>query len=595
MTIAWVSLLLASTGDSTQSLSYMMKPAMAAGPLNKQLDELDAAKRHVSGQSAARLSRLLTQLGRRRFPDAASLVRFHDALLFFRAHPPNARILRQVESQLKTTAARVEFLRRRNTDLSLFEAEEAGGVAGTTLASRLGYEEVRWLAARFPGQLSIDWSDFERENQLGATLPRFIPLLDDEAFVEADVPYREWLRAACGGERRELAWLLERFERLPLTLDEKAELFTALDLVIRWELGDATVSRTHARRAVKKVFWQREPLLRRKDVSLAVDLATPIRVERLNEREGQKIVDMCREATTVRYRELWGTTRGDPRQVVRAEVGRGVEIFLWGLPPERRLPLRAYVAGFTLKNGIPINYIEAISLFEWVEVGFNTFYAYREGETAWVYGKALRLLHQILGATCISVYPYQIGKSNEEAITSGAFWFYRKLGFRAMRPELERLAQQEEAKIAADPQHRTPAATLRRLAQGHIVYELPAAERGAWDRFQIRNLGFKVGQRMARDFGGDPAILRQAAAKSAARALGAHPERWPEQQAKAFANWSLVLSLVPDLARWSASEKSALVEAIRAKAGRSEGKYSKLLTGHRRLRRAVLRFGSGPA
>lgn len=546
-------------------------------------------------EPATRLSQLLTRLGRTRFADAPSLVRFHDVLLFFRVYPPSAQILRQVESLLKTTAGRVELLRKRRADFSLFDQEEAGGVAGTSLSSRLGYEEVRWLAARFPGQLSIDWSDFERDAQLGATLPRWIPLLEDEANVEADVAYRDWLRAACGRGKRELGWLLQRFERLPLTIEEKNELFTALDLTIRWELGDSPVSRTHARRPVKRIFFHRETLIRRKDVSLAADLATPIRVEKLSEREGQKIVDMCREATTVRYRELWGTTRGDARQVVRSEVGRGVEIFLWGLPPERRLPLRAYLAGFTLKNGIPINYIEAISLFEWVEVGFNTFYAYREGETAWIYGKALRLLHQMLGATCISVYPYQIGKDNEEAIASGAFWFYRKLGFRAMRPELEKLAEQEEAKIAADPRHRTPATKLRRLAQGHIVYEMAAAERGAWDRFHIRNLGFKVGQRMAREFGGDAATLREAATRSAARALGIHPERWPEQQRKAFGNWALVLNLVPDLARWSASEKSALVEAIRAKAGHSEARYSKLLVGHPRLRRAILRLGSGPA
>jgi len=34
--------------------------------------------------------------------------------------------------------------------------------------------------------------------------------------------------------------------------------------------------------------------------------------------------------------------------------------------------VRFYVAGFSLKNGVPINYIEAIGLCEWIEVGFNT-------------------------------------------------------------------------------------------------------------------------------------------------------------------------------------------------------------------------------
>ena len=72
-------------------------------------------------------------------------------------------------------------------------------------------------------------------------------------------------------------------------------------------------------------------------------------------------------------------------------------------------------------------------------------------ETAWVYAQTLRLLHQLHGTRAISVYPYQIGDDNEEAIASGAFWFYRKLGFRSMHPDLEKLAQAEERKVQANP------------------------------------------------------------------------------------------------------------------------------------------------
>ena len=138
--------------------------------------------------------------------------------------------------------------------------------------------------------------------------------------------------------------------------------------------------------------------------------------------------------------------------------------------PQWRLPLRAYYAGFTLKNGVPINYFEAIGLFEWIEVGFNTFYAFREGETAWVYSKVLHLLHQLAGVTCFSVYPYQIGQDNEEAIQSGAFWFYRKLGFRPGRPDLLALTEREEKKIARDSGHRTFATNLAQAGRGtHVL------------------------------------------------------------------------------------------------------------------------------
>jgi hypothetical protein len=301
--------------------------------------------------------------------------------------------------------------------------------------------------------------------------------------------------------------------------------------------------------------------------------------------------DMLRATTTVRYRELYGITHGDPNSVVRVDAGRGVEIFLWGLPPDRRLPLRAYHAGFTLKNGVPINYIEGITICERMEIGFNTFYTFREGESAWVYATVLRLLHQMVGVTCISIDPYQIGHNNEEAIESGAFWFYRKLGFRPTQTQLARLMAKEERKITANPGYRTPARILRQLAAGSIVYEAPGTPRGDWDRFAIRNLGIAVQRRMSEDFEGDAAKIRTASADSLARVLGTAVPRKGEPGYRCFEDLALVLALIPDLAKWTVSEKEELAEIIGAKTKTSELRYARLLQRHTRLRAALIKLG----
>jgi hypothetical protein len=172
--------------------------------------------------------------------------------------------------------------------------------------------------------------------------------------------------------------------------------------------------------------------------------------------------------------------------VVRADLGRGVVAYICGVPPEHRLPLRAYHAGMFFKNGVPIGYIECLTLFEHVEVGFNLYYTFREGETAWLYARVLRLFRQLLLVSCFAVDPYQIGHHNEEAIESGAFWFYRKLGFRPAEPQVARALQIEERKLRADPAYRTPARTLRRLAGGWMIYEMPGSRQGDWDRFETR-------------------------------------------------------------------------------------------------------------
>jgi hypothetical protein len=241
---------------------------------------------------------------------------------------------------------------------------------------------------------------------------------------------------------------------------------------------------------------------------------------------------------------------------------------------------------------VPINYIEAIGLCEWMEVGFNTFYTFRGGEAGWIYAQVLRCLCHLMGTTCISVYPYQLGNGNEEAIESGAFWFYRKLGFRPGRADLQRLVEREEQKIAADRNYRTPARTLKRLAAGHVFYELPGSEIGAWDKFSTRNIGLRVNRNMARHFGGDSTRIRRESGRAGARILGVHPSSWSKLEKTSFDNFALVLALIPDLSSWKREEKDALVAVIRARPKPDEMRYVHLTQQHDRLREALLKLGS---
>src|SRR5713101_2816233 len=342
-------------------------------------------------------------------------------------------------------------------------------------------------------------------------MPRFSPLLEEDAMVEAHVPYRIWLRAA-KGRRNDLGWIVDRFESLRISNQAKAELYDSLKLHVIWKFG-VRASRTSMKLPVRKIFFHRAPLIQRRDVSLGKELSSaPIPIERLSRAAGERILDQARETSAVRYRELHGFTYGDSRRVLKATLGRGTEALVLGVPPENRLPLRAYHAALISKNGVPVAYFEGLSIFERLESGFNLYYTFREGETAWLFGRILRLMRQLLGVTVFSIDPYQAGHENEEGIESGAFWFYRKLGFRPVRTELMKLALGEEQRIAASRGYRTPARTLRKLAAGHMLFEIPRTERHArvseWDQFEVRNVGLAVQQRMARDFGGDAQTIR---------------------------------------------------------------------------------------
>jgi hypothetical protein len=562
---------------------------MPRNSVDRLLTYLEESKRQFSPRDRGRTLSLLQDLARRRFPDAPSLIRFHESVLFLRAYPASQEILQRADEILGSFAQRVAELRSTGADLSPFEEPEVSGIAGTSFSAVFSYAVARFLAGRHRRQVRIDWDYYDKQDNMGPTLPRFLPLLEEDSLVEAHVPFRDWMSAAKG----DLAWLVERFASLPLSPREQAELYDSLKLLICWELGDSTATRSRMRLPAPKVFYHEGPLLRRKDISLVQELASPpLRLIRLSRAQGEKILTVARDTSAARYRELHGFTYGDPARVVKADAGRGVEIYLWGVPPEYRLPLRAYHGAMFFKNGVPVGYVEGLSLFERMEVGFNLYYTFREGESAWLFARTLRLFRQLLGVTCFSLDPYQIGFENDEAIESGAFWFYRKLGFRPVMPEPARVMGAEEKKVQKKPDYRTPPKVLRRLAEGPMIFEVPSMARGEWDRFQVRNLGLAVQRRMAKDFGGKSEEMRKASAESVARALGAEIGGWNAAQRKCFENVELVLGLIPDLARWTDPEKQAAVGVINAKAGRDEAGYLRRLQKHARLRAAFLKFGS---
>ena len=424
---------------------------------------------------------------RRKITDVDTLIQYHEELLFLRAYPPDAATARAVESELRNFAGRVAAL---DVDLSSLEHPEISGIAGTSVTDTFSFHIVRWLLQRHANQLEIYWEWFEDENRLAETWPRFIPLLEEDTFVEANIPYRAWLAAARRG-RAELPWLMERFNALPKTDKERAELYDSQQIYVRWKF-DYNASRTGMRLPNARLFYHRGPLIQRRDVNLAKSLVQPVTLKKLSAKQGERALDMAREASTIRYRELYGFTHGDPKYVYHVQMGRGVELFLAGLPPEKRLPLRAYHAAMIYKNGVPVGYFEGLSLFERMESGFNLYYTFRDGETAWLYARTLNVMHQFTGVTAFSLDPYQIGHENEEGIESGAFWFYRKLGFRPTSEAVLQMTLKEEEKIRRREGYRTPAAMLRKLAASPMIFELDAERRGDWDRFQVRQIGFKA-------------------------------------------------------------------------------------------------------
>lgn len=542
------------------------------------LQELKDHLTDFSPAGAAAVASALAQASHHCFDDPVHVIEFHELVLFLRAYPASREILRLTESLLRNFSSRV-----RQVDSTLLEDAEVSGIAGSGLTAVFTASTAAYLASRHAADVRIAWDAWDTPQRLGLVLQPSVPLLADDAEVEPRPPYQRWLGAVSGGGAKELPWLL----------DHVAGRFDLLELPLRWEFGDSAATRTRMQLARHPVFFHNTPLIARREIDLnAVTTAESLPARRMDPAEGRRMLDLTRETLAVRYRELHGFLWGDPSSVVEVDAGRGVRFFFSNVVTEHRLPLRSYLGATIWKNGVPIGYFEGLSFFERMEAGFNLFYTFRAGETAWIYRQLLTACHQLAGVRCFLLDPYQIGHENPEGIDSGAFWFYRKLGYRSVDSELRDLTAREERRLASNPRYRTSAAILRRLAARAVIFETVGCETGAWDRFELRNLGFAVGRAAARKFAGDTARMKQQAMKDVTRAAHFSTRSWAQSERCAFAEIAPLLALVPSLAKWTGPEHRLLEKIIRAKAGPDENHHLRLTQQHASLRAALLRLGT---
>ena len=169
---------------------------MPRNSINQLLDQLDELKNSFGSSESRSVEQVLARIARQKIDDAETLIRLHEILLFLCAYPQSAPVRQLAESLLKSFAKRVAALHEADADLSPLEAPEVSGIAATSVTDTFSYYIVRWLLSRHASQIKFDWDWFDDENRLAEAWPRFMPLLEEDAFVEANVPYPDWLRAA---------------------------------------------------------------------------------------------------------------------------------------------------------------------------------------------------------------------------------------------------------------------------------------------------------------------------------------------------------------------------------------------------------------
>ena len=334
-----------------------------------------------------------------------------------------------------------------------------------------------------------------------------------------------------------------------------------------------------------RVFFHADGLSR-PAAPLTRALAGPLPVLRPAPRAlAETLIDAARVAMATRQRELHAFAYPNPDDVLVMDGDRGLRLAFFGIAPGFRLPLESYYAFLALKNGVPVSYGAGWELFGTLDFAINIFASFRQGESALLATEILRGYRRIFGMRTIVVDRYQLGHESTEALRSGSFYFYHRLGFRPRDPAVLRVLAGEEASLAADRSYRSPVPVLKRLAGGEVYLTLPGADPEPEHRLRATDVAGLVAGLVAREFGGDRVAAARESAARARRALGVGRARgWSREERRAFEQLSLVAALIPALARWPAADKRALAALMRAKGGPSELAYARRLDRHRRLR-----------
>jgi hypothetical protein len=290
-------------------------------------------------------------------------------------------------------------------------------------------------------------------------------------------------------------------------------------------------------------------------------------------------------AMATRQRELHAFSHPNPDDVLLVDAGRGLTLVFIGIAPDFRLPLEGYYGFIVLKNGVPVSYGGGWELFGTLDFAVNIFASFRQGESAYLAMQLLRAYRRIFNMKTVVIDRYQLGHESTEALRSGSFYFYHRLGFRPRDPGVVRVLAEERAKITADPSYRSPIPVLKRLAADEVYLTLPGGLAAPERRLRATDVSALVARMIAREFGGDRSLATRESTERVGGVLGAARRTgWPTAERRAFARMSLVAALIPDLGAWSSAQRRALVALMRAKGGPSEMDYARRLDGHVRLR-----------
>lgn len=534
---------------------------------------LGRLRRNYSPADTAAKLVLLRAIARQgiRLRSFRALEALQNDLLFLCAFPDSAAVQRAARLAL----SRIEPALRALGPRERAKANDSG-MAGSVSFHTPTAEIADWIAARWPREIEFDWDAIHDTSAIDAMIRPLLHLSEEDAFESGNFGTREWMDAMRNARQESaLAWLFRSAARASVAPHAAfRSQFDHTEPPVRWRLDRAPASVTH------NVLPGGEPTprsgMRRITGDAVAGMALPLSgIVLLPAADAAAVIDVARATLAARCREVYAFSHANPEEVWWCPLGEGVSLAVIGVLPERRFSLESNYGYVLLSNGVPIGYGGVTPIWHQANTGINIFPPFRGSEAAFLWQQSLRAFHALFGVTRFVVDAVQFGEENDEAIGSGAYWFYWRLGFRPRATPLRRRAAREAARLAGSPIKRSSSATLRTLAHGTLELVLPGGEsRPYFPEAWLVRCAHGAARLLECTHPHDHRAAASQIAQQVAGALGLPSEDpladFCDAERVAFERLAPLVQLTGAHAGLDAPARAALVALMRAKGGATE-------------------------
>ncbi len=408
---------------------------------------------------------LLYKMSKMALPEADYILRYHDVLMFLCAYPSNANEKQLVEKELKRITLYAKKV--KNSQKPLPENE---GLPFTNTVTRFSPDFLKWLDQHPDLDVTFDSfynASLSLNDILNITLPAVL-----KAETTASLSNEDLLELLGIKPNAYVPFLLGQLDELkewPLI----QELFIErMDLYVILVPKNLQFSRAYNRITAKEVYHHKD-LLKHFDHEQLINQPLPA-VSIPSYDETQALYKAIKNSMALMVREIDPTTFMQQNTMRLYALERGLTFAIYTMVPIRQLPLETYFGCTFFKNGIPIAYGGIWVFGKMAKIGLNIFESFRGGESGYILCQLIRVLKQSMGVSYLEIEPFQIGLNNPGGISSGAFWFYYKFGFRPVDAQLKLLAEKEYRKIKSKKSYRSSSKTLLRFTVSNIGANLAA-------------------------------------------------------------------------------------------------------------------------